>query len=62
MAAVHSQDIFNCEQDSENPFCDMNLNKIFFPEACHTFHKDRKNTKNNKPEKNKVEKSACTGI
>lgn len=62
MAAVHSQYIFYCKQDRENPFNNMNLNKIFFPKACHTFQENRKNTDYNKPKQDQVEKSARTGI
>ena len=62
MAAVHSQYIFYCKQDRENPFNNMNLKKIFFPKACHTFQENRKNTDYNKPKQDQVEKSARTGI
>lgn len=62
MTAVYSEDIFYCKQDCENPLCNMNLNKIFFPEACHAFHEYRKNTQYNKPEEDKVEKLAGRGI
>lgn len=62
MAAVYSQYIFYCKKDRKNPFNNMNLKKIFFPKACHTFHENRKNTYYNKPEQNQVEKSSRTGI
>ena len=40
MAAVYSQYIFYCKKDCKNPFNNMNLKKIFFPKACHTFHEN----------------------
>ena len=62
MATVYSEDILDCKQDCEDPLHNMDLKKIFFPKACHTFHEDRKNTNYNKPEQDQIEESSGTGI